>query len=473
MPFGLVNRRREYELTRQSIAGLAVKSPHLEVPVNALSGGSQQKVLLARGRLGDPKVVLVEDPTQGVDAGARVEIYAFLRAMADSGVAVVVLSTDAVELEGLCDRVVVFSRGHVQASLVGDEVDERAITGAAVLSSETASVNVPASVRKRRGRSLLAGEGQAVILLGLAVALSIVTSFVSSAFLSPLSISQLLAASAVLILVGLAQLVVVITGGIDLSIGSVVALSAVIVSFFGQQGIGFFAVGAIVALAAGAVVGLVNGLLITRLGLPPVIATLVTSIAVLGIAQVLRPFPGGSAGAELLTRSGWPWPASRWCSPSRSWSLVLWAIIQRTSIGRGLRAAGSDPVKANRMGVRVPRTRLYAAITAGVLASMAGLVVYSRSGIGDANAAQALTLTSVTAVVIAGASIFGGSGSALAVAAAGILLQTVTSSLSFLSVGLSWQYWIQGAFVLFAAIIPVAIALIRKDRAKLGTVRSG
>lgn len=474
MPFGLVNRRREYELTRQSIAGLAVKSPHLEVPVNALSGGSQQKVLLARGRLGDPKVVLVEDPTQGVDAGARVEIYAFLRAMADSGVAVVVLSTDAVELEGLCDRVVVFSRGHVQASLVGDEVDERAITGAAVLSSETASVNVPASVRKRRGRSLLAGEGQAVILLGLAVALSIVTSFVSSAFLSPLSISQLLAASAVLILVGLAQLVVVITGGIDLSIGSVVALSAVIVSFFGQQGIGFFAVGAIVALAAGAVVGLVNGLLITRLGLPPVIATLVTSIAVLGIAQVLRPFPGGSAGSELLTTLGLAVAGIPLVlALAVVVAVVLWAIIQRTSIGRGLRAAGSDPVKANRMGVRVPRTRLYAAITAGVLASMAGLVVYSRSGIGDANAAQALTLTSVTAVVIAGASIFGGSGSALAVAAAGILLQTVTSSLSFLSVGLSWQYWIQGAFVLFAAIIPVAIALIRKDRAKLGTVRSG
>lgn len=474
MPFGLVNRRHEYQLTREGIAGLAVKTPHLEVPVNALSGGSQQKVLLARGRLGDPKVVLVEDPTQGVDAGARVEIYAFLRAMADSGVAVVVLSTDAVELEGLCDRVVVFSRGHVQATLVGDEVDERAITGAAVLSSETASVEVPTSARRRRGRGILAGEGQAAILLGLAVALSIVTSFVSSAFLSPLSISQFLAASAVLILVGLAQLVVVITGGIDLSIGSVVALSAVIVSFFGQQGIGFFALGVVLALAAGGAVGLVNGLLVTRLGLPPVIATLVTSIAVLGIAQVLRPFPGGSAKGDLLTTLGLAIAGIPVVlAVAVAVAVLLWFAIQRTAVGRGLRAAGSDPVKANRMGVRVPRTRVYAAITSGVLAAMAGLVVYSRSGIGDANAAQALTLTSVTAVVIAGASIFGGSGSALAVAAAGILLQTVTSSLSFLSVGLSWQYWIQGAFVLFAAIVPMVIAIVRNDRAKLGSVRSG
>ncbi len=474
MPFGFVNRRREYALAREGIAGLAVKTPHLEVPVSSLSGGSQQKVLLARGRLGDPRVLLVEDPTQGVDAGARVEIYAFLREMAASGVAVVVLSTDAVELEGLCDRVVVFSRGRVQASLTGDEVDERAITGAAVLSHETANVDVAAVARRRRSRSPVAGEGQAAILLGLAIALSIVASFVSSAFLSPLSISQLLAASAVLILVGLAQLVVVITGGIDLSIGSVVALSAVIVSFFGQQDIGYFVLGAVLALIAGALVGLVNGLLVTRLSLPPVIATLVTSIAVLGVAQVLRPFPGGSADGALLTALGLAVAGIPIVlAIAVIVTVAAWFIIQRTAAGRGLRAAGSDPVKANRMGVRVPATRLYAAIAAGVLAGMAGLVVYSRSGIGDANAAQALTLTSVTAVVIAGASIFGGSGSALAVAAAGILLQTVTSALSFLSVGLSWQYWIQGAFVLFAAIVPITIAIIRKDRARLGRLRAG
>lgn len=473
MPFGFVNRAREYVLTRQGIEGLAVKTPNLEVPVSALSGGSQQKVLLARGRLGNPRVLLVEDPTQGVDAGARVEIYAFLREMAASGVAVVVLSTDAVELEGLCDRVVVFSRGRVEATLVGDDVDERAITGAAVLSSETATVDI-ATIRRRRGRGILAGEGQAVVLLGLAVALSIVASFASSAFLSPLSISQLLAAASVLILVGLAQLVVVITGGIDLSIGSVVALSAVIVSFFGQSGPAWFLVGAVLALAAGGIVGLINGLLVTRLGLPPVIATLVTSIAVLGLAQVLRPSPGGAAKGDLLTFLGL---AIAGIPVVLAVAVIvavgMWFVIQRTGAGRSLRAAGSDPVKANRMGVRVPATRLWAAFTAGALAALAGLVVYSRSGIGDANAAQALTLTSVTAVVIAGASIFGGSGSALAVAAAGILLQTVTSALAFLSLGLSWQYWIQGAFVLFAAIVPMVIALVRRDRSRLSRLRAG
>jgi ribose transport system ATP-binding protein len=148
-------------------------------------------------------------------------------------------------------------------------------------------------------------------------------------------------------------------------------------------------------------------------------------------------------------------------------AVAIWVIIGRTGLGRGFRAAGSDPVKANRMGVSVPRMRLLAATAAGVLAAIAGLVLYTKTGIGDANTGQALTLTSVTAIVIAGASIFGGSGSAIAVAAAGLLLQTITNSLTYLGLSLSWQYWLQGAFVLIAAIIPMIALLRRRRRAEL------
>ena len=467
MPFGLVNRPKEYELTRTAIGGLAVKTPSLETPIVSLSGGSQQKVLLARARLGNPRVLLVEDPTQGVDAGARVEIYSFLRAMAASGVVVIVLSTDAVELEGLCDRVVVFSRGRVQTVLNGDDVTERAITGAAVLSTDTSeSTTITADSSQRRRRLPLGPGGtQATILLALALTLSIATTLASSAFLSPLNLSQLLAASSVIILVGLAQLLVVMTGGIDLSIGSVVALSTVVISFFGQGGPGLFALGVLLAIVAGVLVGIINGLLVTRLSLPPVIATLVTSIAVVGVAQVMRPAPGGSATGDIMAAVGLVVagvPVVLMIAVIIA--VALWYVIERTTLGRGLRAAGSDPVKANRMGVSVDRMRFLASVGAGALAAIAGLILYTRTGIGDANTGQALTLTSVTAIVIAGASIFGGSGSAIAVASAGLLLQTITSALSFLSLGLSWQYWLQGIFVILAALIPI-VAAWRKGRA--------
>lgn len=467
MPTGFSDRRRENALTMTAIAGLAVKTPTLDTPLSALSGGSQQKVLLARSRLGSGKVLLVEDPTQGVDAGARVEIYAFLRNLAASGAAVVVLSTDAVELEGLCDRVLVFSRGRVQAELSGDDLTERSITGTAVLSSdEVTSGIVESPVRPGRRRiPLFRGEASTGALILLSLALGFATTLSSPAFISPLNIGQLLAASATLILVGLAQLMVVMTGGIDLSIGSVVALSGVLLSYFGMGGPAVFLLGVVIAIAAGALVGVINGLQVTRLNIPPVIATLVTSIAVLGFAQLLRPEPGGQATQELMTALG----SAVANVPvvlmlTIVIAILLWLVIGRSQFGRGLRAAGSDPVKANRMGVRIRSMRMSAALLAGVLSSIAGLVLYTKTGIGDANSAQALTLTSVTAVVIAGASIFGGSGSALAVVAGGLLLQTLTSTLTFLSLGVSWQFWVQGVFVLLAAILPMT-ARLRRSRA--------
>jgi len=463
MPTGFLDRPREYRLTRQGIAGLALKSPTLETPVTALSGGSQQKVLLARSRLGDPKVLLVEDPTQGVDAGARVEIYAFLRRMAESGVAVVVLSTDAVELEGLCDQVLVFSRGRVMARLNGDDVTERAITGAAVLSQherDTPAVvsAVPADTSRRWWR----GEGQAGVLLGLAIVLATVTTLLLPAFLNPLNVGQTLAAAATLILVGLAQLLVVMTGGIDLSVGSVVALSGVIVSFFANGDMLQFIVGVAISIVVGLLVGVINGLLVTRLNIPPVIATLVTSIAIVGLAQVLRPQPSTTATDAIMTAIGTTVAGIPLILiVSLVIAIALWFVIGRTRLGRGLRAAGSDPVKANRMGVSVRGMRMFASVAAGGLSAVAGFALYTTTGIGDANTGQTLTLTSVTAIVIAGASIFGGSGSAIAVAVAGFLLETITSALTFLSLSLSWQYWVQGAFVLVAAVIPLVVRLAR------------
>jgi ribose transport system ATP-binding protein len=304
------------------------------------------------------------------------------------------------------------------------------------------------------------------VLVFLTVALGIATTFVSTAFVSPLNISQLLAGAAVIILVGLAQLLVVMTGGIDLSVGSVIALSTVVISFFGQGGPGFFLVGVVLTIVVGLGVGLLNGVLVTRLSLPPVIATLVTSIAIVGVAQVLRSSPGGSATGDIMTALGTTIGGIPLVLVvAVGIAVFLWFVIGRTGLGRGFRAAGSDPVKANRMGVSVPRMRLYATIAAGALAALAGLVLYSKTGIGDANTGQSLTLTSVTAIVIAGASIFGGSGSAIAVAAAGLLLQTITNSLTYLGLSLSWQYWLQGAFVLVAAIIPMVARIRRRGSA--------
>ena len=105
----------------------------IEQPVQSLSGGNQQKVSLTRPFLrGNVKVILAEEPTQGVDVAARFDIYDALRAKAEEGVATIVKSSDPLELAGLCDRVVVMSRGKIVDEIRGDELGERRIVEAIV-----------------------------------------------------------------------------------------------------------------------------------------------------------------------------------------------------------------------------------------------------------------------------------------------------------------------------------------------------
>lgn len=92
-----------------------------------VSGGNQQKTILSRALLAEASLVLAEEPTAGVDVGARAEIYRILRDLAPNGTLVVIVSSDIVELEGLCDRALVFSRGQVVGELAGDEVSETGI----------------------------------------------------------------------------------------------------------------------------------------------------------------------------------------------------------------------------------------------------------------------------------------------------------------------------------------------------------
>ncbi len=125
---GLMKRRRERQVVTDVIERLKVQTPSVEQPVQFLSGGNQQKVALARTHLRETvNVILAYEPTQGVDAGARFDIYEALRAKATEGAAVIVKSSDPIELSGLCDRVVVMSRGQIIAEIQRADLSEQRI----------------------------------------------------------------------------------------------------------------------------------------------------------------------------------------------------------------------------------------------------------------------------------------------------------------------------------------------------------
>jgi ribose transport system ATP-binding protein len=129
---GVLRRRAERDAVQRLVEQLEIRTPALDQPVEFLSGGNQQKVSVSRSFLREPAVILAYEPTQGVDVGSRTDIYKAVRDRADAGSAVLVKSSDPIELSGLCDRVFVMSRGTIVEEIPGDELDEVRIVEAIV-----------------------------------------------------------------------------------------------------------------------------------------------------------------------------------------------------------------------------------------------------------------------------------------------------------------------------------------------------
>ncbi len=125
---GILSGPREKELATSAAKGLAINAARLSSPASVLSGGNQQKVALGRWASGDSRLVLVEEPTRGVDVGARAEIYRRLRWMCDQGMAIVVASSDTSEIAGFCDTIGSFYRGSLTSLKSHDQWTRRIVT---------------------------------------------------------------------------------------------------------------------------------------------------------------------------------------------------------------------------------------------------------------------------------------------------------------------------------------------------------
>jgi ribose transport system ATP-binding protein len=129
---GIIDRSAERRAIDEMIALLAIKTDGIAVPAGSLSGGNQQKLVIAKWLMRRPRIILLNDPTRGIDVGTKQEIYQLLRRLADEGAAIVLYSTDYDELIGCCDKVLVMYDGAVRRTLVGDDITERALIASAL-----------------------------------------------------------------------------------------------------------------------------------------------------------------------------------------------------------------------------------------------------------------------------------------------------------------------------------------------------
>jgi len=452
---GVVSSRQEKTAVRSGIESLAIKVGGGTSSVSTLSGGNQQKVVIARCLMDKPDVLLADEPSQGVDAGARFEIYSILRSEAAAGTAIVVASADARELAGLCDRVLIFSRGKVVKELVDSEVTERNITEAALTSTELRTKH--ATQAKSRAGSLLQSDFfPSAMLLAAAIVLGIFAAATSPFYFTTRNFSNLLALLAPLALLSVAQAVVMMVAGIDLSVGPLAGLVVVAASFFVLDGVssGQIAQGLGISLLIAVGVGVLNWVLIRLTHITPVVATLATFMCLRGVSLSLRDAPDGLINSQVTD-----WLASKTGFVSNAFIAVLIIVValeyalRRTRWGLSLRAAGSSEMNARRAGVRVELVQFGAYLLCALLSFGAGLMLMAQIGVGDPTAGVSYTLTSMTAVVLGGASLFGGRGSFVGALMGAALIQQSVNVTTFMKLDSAWQYWMIGALMLIPALL--------------------
>lgn len=267
-----------------------------------------------------------------------------------------------------------------------------------------------------------------------------------------------------LALIGMAQTIPVLTGGLDLSVGFMVVLTNTVASVIVVGSPFQTALGVVGVLAVGLAAGLTNGAIIVYGRLQPIITTLATGAIYFGIALFIRPIPGGTVNydfADFMTFTVFG------TIPTTLILLVLvvlliWIPFRRSTLGRGCYAAGSAEGAAYLSGVDINRSKLAAYALSGLLCAIAGLTLTFITASGEASGPQGatFTLSSIAAVVIGGTSLYGGTGTAIGSIFGAFIMRTVDDLLFVFDLPPLWQPLFQGV-VLLAAISLGAFAVFR------------
>ena len=278
-------------------------------------------------------------------------------------------------------------------------------------------------------------------------------------FLSPYNVTSVLRYNAMFALVALGMCFVIMTGGIDLSVGSVAAFGSVASALASPYGL---VPGLLAGVGAGLCAGLLNAVLVTRAHLLPFIATLVTMLAASGSALLL------AHNATVAVDYGSGFTA---IGQGNLWTLPIPAVIaglgyvlgtlilNYTAMGRTVLAVGGGEDAARLMGLRADRTKFIVYVASGMLAGLSGVILASQFGAGQPNEGVGWELFAISSVVVGGTLLTGGSGSVVSTLAGVLLLGILFNVLNFengmgwISLSAYWQSVIRGAFLLFVVVL--------------------
>jgi rhamnose transport system permease protein len=340
---------------------------------------------------------------------------------------------------------------------------------------------VEAAAGAGRGASRLVEVAFRVRELGILAALAlvvVVTTAVNPRFLSGQSIRDLLLNAAIIALLTVGQTLVVVTRNVDLSVGSVLGLTAFMTGnlFVGRPGLPVVA-----AVLAGVLVGVVCGAIngaVTAVGkVPSLVVTLGTLYVFRGVDYAWaggRQINAADLPDSLLTLGSGRFLGIPYLVAIATVLVAVAAFVLRSyRSGRELYAIGSNPDAAVLAGIPVGRRLFAAFVLSGAVAGLAGVLFTARYGTVDATAGTGFELQVISAVVVGGVAIFGGSGSVVGAALGALLLSTIGSAIVVLRVPSFWQQAIVGALLIGAIALDRLLALRIAAALRQRSVRSG
>jgi ribose transport system ATP-binding protein/rhamnose transport system ATP-binding protein len=455
---GLVRRRAESQ-TAAALAGeVNVRAARLTLPVEALSGGNQQKVVIGKWLATKPRVLILDEPTRGVDVAAKAEIHRRIRALAAEGMSTLVVSSELPEVLQLSDRILVMREGRLAGELSAAEATERSILELALPTDAQAAVasSIRPNILSTRAAAQSILSRRELWLAALLACIFALVGAVKPSFLSLENLLDVGAEAAPIAIVACAVALVVITGEIDISIGSIVGLSAAILGLcsYGPNPAMSVTAGVFCAVAAAVGVGILNGLFVTVGRVPSIIATLGMLTVLRGLTKLVmqgRSIDGRpDALRELATGSWLGVPNNMWVAGAVA--LLLGLFARRSPLGRRMYAVGSNPKAAPLLGVSVGMTRFIAFALSGLMAGVAAVLLAPKNSIIQQNLGEGLELLVITCVVVGGTSISGGRGSMLGVLLAVLFLSLIPTALTYVGAPAEWRLAIQGGLILTAVL---------------------
>jgi ribose transport system permease protein len=326
----------------------------------------------------------------------------------------------------------------------------------------------PAAHRRRPRAAHILGQNSGLILAAAILLLSIVVfagmfAVQQGRLPGDFEITSTVNNTMPLALAAIGQTIVVLTRGIDLSVGGVIDLTNALAAIFLAGSILHMIVVSLLIVLAGAAAGLINGLLVGLGRLQPIVVTLATLSIFQGLAIRVLPQPGGAVPAGY---TGFLVNTNR---PTALVFLALaalgWMGLRRSRLGVNLFAIGNDPQAAIALGVKAVRTRIVAYTIAGALYAVAGIFLAANATAGDATTGDGYTLTSIVAVVLGGVSLFGGRGSAVGAICGAFITTMIVNILFFAHIDPLYQSFYEGLFLVIAVVFGGLIGrLVRSGR---------